>query len=111
MRLRPMSSVILSYSNRISGSEPELYARNGGFEESAENISRIISGHIEYLEGVRDPHDFLRHASWIVDGSPLLARFDQALIHYVIGNEPHAIKSLRALDKEADGWDARAQRH
>src|SRR5713101_2699388 len=83
--LRPITSVILDYSHRISGSEPELYVRRDAFEQSAEIIRNIISEHIEYLQGARHTHDFLRHAGWVVDGSPLLARFDQALIHYVIG--------------------------
>jgi hypothetical protein len=109
--LRPMGGVVLDYSSRVSGSELELYIRREAFEESVEKVLGIISEHIEYLRGVRHPHDFLRHASWIVDGSPLLARFDQALIHYVIGNVPHGIKSLRALNQEADGWDARRRQY
>jgi len=103
--LRPIRFVILDYSDRISGNEPELYIRRDAFEESAEKVRNIIAGHIGYLRGVRHPHDFLRHASWIVDGSPLLARLDQALIHYVIGNVPQSVRVLRALDQEADEWD------
>jgi hypothetical protein len=47
----------------------------------------------------------------VVDGSPLLARFDQALIHYVIGNVQQSVRALRALDKEVDQWDARRQEY
>ena len=107
--LRPMSSVILTYSERISGTEEELYIRRDAFEQSAENVRNIISGHIDYLRGIRHPHDFLRHASWVVDGSPLLQRFDHALIHYLVGNERQSVEALRALDKEVDRWDARRQ--
>jgi hypothetical protein len=109
--LRPITSVVLDYSDRISGDELELYVRRDAFEQSAEDIGNIVSGHIEYLRGIRHPHDFLRHASWVVDGSPLLARFDQALIHYVIGNVPQSVRALRALDKEVDQWDARRQEY
>ena len=107
--LRPMSSVILTYSERISGTEEELYIRRDAFEQSAENVRNIISGHIDYLRGIRQPHDFLRHASWVVDGAPLLQRFDHALIHYLVGNERQSVEALRALDKEVDRWDARRQ--
>jgi hypothetical protein len=109
--LRPINSVILSYSDRISGNKPDLYVRNDAFEKSAENIRTIISEHVEYLRGIRHPDDFLRHASWVVDGSPVLARFDQALMHYVIGNVQQAVEALRALDKEVDGWDARRKEY
>jgi hypothetical protein len=109
--LRPLRTVILSYSDRIQGEEPELYIRRDAFEQSAEKVRDIISGHIEYLRGIRRPHDFLRHAGWVVEGSPLLQRFDQALIHYIIGNVQQSVKVLRALDKEVDSWDARRQEY
>jgi hypothetical protein len=109
--LRPIRSVILDYSDRISGSEPELYIRRDAFEESADKVRDIIAGHIDYLRGVRHPHDFLRHASWVVNGSPLRARLDQALIHHVIGNVPQSVRVLRALDAEADEWDARRREY
>src|SRR5712691_2986703 len=109
--LRPIGSVILDYSNRISGTENELYVRRDAFEQSAESIRTIISEHIEYLRGIRHPHDFLRHASWVVDGSPVLQRLDQALVHYLIGNVPQSVKVLRALDKEVDQWDARRREY
>jgi hypothetical protein len=109
--LRPGGRVILEYSNRISGDELELYVRRDAFEQSAMNIRNIVSDHVEYLRGVRYPHDFLRHASWVVDGSPVMARLDQALIHYVIGNVQYSVGVLRALDKEVDRWDARRQEY
>src|SRR5258708_27467435 len=96
--LRPIDCVILNYSDRISGSEPNLYIRRDAFEESAEKVRDIISGHVEYLRGVRRPADFLRHTSRVMEG-PLLARLDRALIHYVIGNVPQAARMLRALDE------------
>jgi hypothetical protein len=109
--LRPMSSVILDYSNRVSGNEVDLYIRKDAFEQSVENIRNIVCDHIGYLREVRQPHDFLRHTSWVVDGSPLMARFDQALIHYVIGNMQQSVKALRALDKEVDQWDGARQQY
>ena len=109
--LRPISSVILNYSDRISGGKSSLYIRKDSFEESVANIRNIISEHVEYLQGIRHPGDFLRHASWVVDGSPLLARFDQALMHYVIGNVQRSVEGLRALDKEVSGWDARRKEY
>src|ERR1700730_2258817 len=103
--LRPMRRVILNYSDRISGGQPTLYIKKDAFEESAENIRNIISEEVEYLRRIRHPDDFLRHASWVVEGSPLLARFDQALIRYLIGDVQQSVRAFRALDREADRLD------
>jgi hypothetical protein len=109
--LRPIDSVILTYSNRISGTEKELYIKKDAFEQSAENIRNIISKHIDSLRRIRHPHDFLRHACWVADGSPALQRLDQALVHYLIGNVRQAVKALRALEEEVDQWDSRRQEY
>jgi hypothetical protein len=103
--LRPIRRVILNYSDRISGGEPNLYIRKDAFEESAENIRDIISEEVEYLRGIRHPHDFLRHARWVVEGSPLLERFDQALMRYLVGDAQQSVRAFRALDREADQLD------
>jgi hypothetical protein len=103
--------VIPDYSDRISGSEPELYIRKDAFGESAEKVRDIIAGHIDYLRQVRHPADFLRHASWVVEGSPVLQRLVQALIHYVIGNVPQSERALRALNAEVGEWDARRREY
>jgi hypothetical protein len=109
--LRPIGSVILNYSDRISGTEKELYIKKDAFEQSAENIRNIISKHIDSLRRIQRPHDFLRHACWVVDGSPALERLDQALVHYLIGNVRQAVKALRALEEEVDQWDLRRQEY
>jgi len=109
--LRPMTSAVLDYSDRISGREPELYVRKDAFEESARKICDLISAQLERLRGIQHPHDFLRHAAWIQDGSPVLARFDQALMSYLAGNVGHSVDVLRALDAEVDQWDARRQQY
>src|SRR5262245_32422763 len=103
--LRPIKGIRLDYSDRIFGSEPSLYIRRDAFEESAEKVRDIISGHVEYLRGVRQPADFLRHTTRVTEG-PLLARLDRALMPNVIGNVPQAAGMLRALDEEADSWDS-----
>jgi hypothetical protein len=108
---RPISSVILNYSDRIP-ERGEVYINRDAYEKSAEAIHAVISGrHIEYLQGIRHPQDFLRHASWIGDGSPILSRVDRALTYYLIGNVPQSIQSLRALEEEVDQLDARRQEY
>src|SRR5262249_47729207 len=80
--LRPIKGIRLDYSERIFGAEPTLYVRRDAFEESAEMVREIISGHLEDLRGIRRPADFLRHTTRVMEG-PLLARLDRALVHYV----------------------------
>jgi hypothetical protein len=109
---RPIGSIILSYSERISGSQSEIYLNRDDYKKSADDILAIIAGpHIEYLQKVRRPQDFLRHTSWIVDGSPALNRLDHALTHCLIGNTRYAIDVLRAVDREVDQWDAARQKY
>jgi hypothetical protein len=109
--LRPMSSVVLNYSSRISGSEPELYIRDSAFEEAAEKVGEIVNEHIEYLKEIRCPRDFLRHADWVVGRSPALARLDQALVRYIAGDVQQSVMALRALDEEVAQWDEQRRRY
>jgi hypothetical protein len=109
---RPIRTVILSYSERISGSQSEIYLNRDDYEKSADDILAIIAGpHIEYLQKIRRPQDFLRHTSWIVDGSPPLYRLDHALTHCLIGNMRVATDMFRAIDREVDQWDAARQEY
>ena len=109
---RPMGHVILSYSHRISNAGKELYIDGQAYEKSADAIRAIISdGHIEYLRGIQHPRDFLRHASWIGTGSPLLNRVDSALTHFLVGNVCQAVESLHALDTEVDQLEPRQQEY
>jgi hypothetical protein len=104
---RPIRNIILDYSERVSGSQREIYLNRDDYEKSANDIFAIIAGpHIEYLQKIRRPQDFLRHTSWIVDGSPALYRLDHVLTHCLIGNMRHATDMLRAVDREVDQWDA-----
>ena len=108
---RPMSSIFLSYSERIPEREP-IYLNRDDYEKSADEILAIIAGpHIEYLQKIRRPQDFLRHTSWIVEGSPAFNRIDHALTHCLIGNTRYAIDVLRAVDREVDQWDAARQEY
>jgi hypothetical protein len=108
---RPMSGIILNYSDRIP-KDGEVYIDRDDYEKSADRIRAIISGrHIEYLQGIRRPQDFLEHASWIGDGSPILNRLDRALTHYLLGNVQQSTAALRTLDEEVDQLEARQQQY
>ncbi len=104
---RPMSSIILDYSTRIPERGGDVYIDQNAYEKSAEAIRGIIlsEGHLDYLKRIREPHDFLRHTAWIRSGSPLRARFDHALTHYLVGNVRQAIEALRRLGTEVDQLD------
>jgi hypothetical protein len=108
---RPMSGVILNYSDRIP-EDGEVYIDRDDYEKSADRICAIISGrHIEYLQGIQRPKDFFQHTSWIGNDSPILNRLDRALTHYLLGNVQQAIDALRALDEEVDQLEARRQQY
>jgi hypothetical protein len=106
-----MRYVILTYSDRIPETGQDVYIDRSAYEKSAAAIRAIIVGerHLEYLQTIRHPQDFLRHASWIKDGSPLLQRFDHALTRYLVGNVGQSVEALRALDAEIDQLDERRQ--
>jgi hypothetical protein len=107
---RPISSVILNYSDRIPETG-EIYIKPDALQESADHIRAIIEQHVAYLRTIETPADFLRHASWIVDGSPILSRIDRALALYLAGDTSRSTESLRALKAEADRLDARRREY
>jgi hypothetical protein len=103
---RPIRTLILDYSERIPERQKIRLDRED-YEKSADDILAIIAGpHLDYLQKIRRPQDFLRHTSWIVDESPPLYRLDHALTHSLIGNLSQATDMLRSIDREVDRWDA-----
>jgi hypothetical protein len=109
---RPMSGVVLDYSNRISEDGEEIYVDKDDYETSADRIGAIISGrHIEYVQRIRRPQDFLEHTSRVGYDSPILHRLDRALTHYLLGNVRQSVDALRALDEEVDQLEARRQQY
>jgi hypothetical protein len=109
---RPMTGVVLNYSNRIPEDGEEIYIDGDDYEKSADRIRAIIRGrHIEYLHGIRRPQDFLEHASWIGNDSPILNRIDRALTQYLLGNMQQSINALQALSEEVDQLEARQQQY
>ena len=102
---RPMSRVLLDYSRRIPESGEEIYIKRDAYKESADAIRAIICEHVEYLQGVRRPQDFLRHVEGIVDRSSINFRFDLALTCYRVGKMRDCAEILRALDVEVDQLD------
>jgi hypothetical protein len=107
---RPIRSVILNYSDRIPETG-EIYIKPDALQQSADHIRAIIEQHVAYLRSIETTADFLRHASWIVDGSPILSRIDRALALYLAGDASRSAESLRALKAEADRLDARRREY
>lgn len=105
---RRIGHVILDYSIRIP-ERGELYIKDPG--ESASLIGQIIKDHIAYLRSVETPADFLRHASWIGEGSNILHRLDRALTLYLMGEMKLGMDLLRALKAEVDQLDERRREY
>jgi hypothetical protein len=102
---RPMRSVFLDYSNRIPESGEDVYINSNAYKASADVIRAIISEHLEYLQAVRRPQDFLRHIGRMIGNSSINFRFDLALTYYRVGNVLQCKEILRALDIEVDQLD------
>jgi hypothetical protein len=110
---RPMSGVILTYGDRISKGGEDLYVDKNSLDKSAAAIREMIvdEGHLEYLQKIQSPQDFLQHASWISDGSPILPRLDRALTRYLAGDEQQSFEAIRALRAEIDRLDKKRQEY
>jgi hypothetical protein len=102
---RPMRSVFLDYSTRISANGQDIYIDEKAYKESAAAIRTIIEGHIEYLQQVRSPRDFLRHIEPMVGSRTSNVRFDLALTYLRIGQVRKSKDILRVLDIEVDQLD------
>ena len=102
---RPMRSVILDYSDRIPQTGEDIYI-NDTSEDSANTIRDLIGEHLEYLQSVRRPQDFLRHVGRMIGNSSINFRFDLALTFYRIGDLGRCRNMLRVLDEDVDKLDS-----
>jgi hypothetical protein len=110
---RPMTAVPLIYGDRISMGGEDIYIDRSAFEKSAAAIRSIIveGGHLEYLQKIRTPLEFLQHASWVSDESPILPRLDRALTRYLVGDERQSFAVIKNLGSEIDRLDNKRQEY
>jgi hypothetical protein len=101
---RPMSSIILDYSDRIPQSGGDIYIKDTS-QESANAIRAIVGEHLGYLRGVRRPEDFFRHIARMIGNSSINFRFDLALTYYRIGDIGQCRDMLRILTLDVDKLD------
>jgi hypothetical protein len=108
---RRMRHAILDYSTRIPEGD-KVHIDRKAYQKSAHVVRGIIeNGHLDYLRRVRGPQDFLQHASWITDGSPILQRLDKALTDYLVGDVQEPFAFLRALNAEVNRMTPRQREH
>jgi hypothetical protein len=94
---RPVNSVILNYSERISKGGKFRITRQS-LSQAAEHVLAAISpGHLSYLRRVRGPKEFLKHVGWMAGNTTLNFNVDLALTHYLLGEVDQCIKILERL--------------
>jgi hypothetical protein len=103
---RPISSVILNYSSRVSEPGKDIFIDPNAFAQSVEVIRNIIVENLEFVRGVKTPQDFLRHIEWQICNATILFRIDLALTYYFVGRIEEAIAIFDSLDIEANQLDA-----
>jgi hypothetical protein len=99
---RPMTFVVLNYSQRISGAEGTFRIDRDAYDNSAERMLPFVTENLEFLRARKSPSDFLEHILARNGGSEERLRFDLALTHYRVGNSAHAAQLLRDLDGELE---------
>ena len=99
---RRMSSVFLDYSTRIPESGREIYVNDTKLQESVATLRKIIAEHIESLEGIRTPEDFLRHVGRMIGNTTINFRFDLALTYYLTGDLRQCMELIRAVKIDVD---------
>lgn len=98
---RPVNTIILNYSKRISKGDKFRLTRPG-LNQTAERIAAVMShGHLSYLRKVKGPKEFLNHVNWMAGNTTVNFRIDLALTHYMVGNVPECIKILESIPVEA----------
>jgi hypothetical protein len=98
---RPVNSVILNYSKRISINGGKIRITRQGLKQDSERIAALIgSGHLRYLRRVKGPKEFLDHVSWMIGNTTMTFNLDLALTYYMLGNVDQCIKIFKDLPRE-----------
>jgi hypothetical protein len=101
---RPGEHVFLNYSTMISGGHAGLFwIDEAAKAESAAAVLSAIGPHIEMVERLRSPRDFLGYISWMAGTSVLTIRMDFGLTHYLLGNIREALIIFRGIDMDSAG--------
>lgn len=99
---RPVNTVILNYSKRISIDGGKLRLTRQGLKQTAERIETIIgAGHFRYLRRVSGPKEFLGHVKWMTGNTSMTFNLDLALTHYMLGNVDRCIEIMRGISLES----------
>jgi hypothetical protein len=100
---RPMRHVILDYSDRIlPESGEDILLKEDNFQASLDLIRPLIIKHMNYLQSVRRPVDFLRHIDWMIGNQSAHFLLDLALTYFRVGRRRESSDILRKLAQEVD---------
>jgi hypothetical protein len=100
---RPMRHVILNYSDRIfPETGGDIYVHEDTFDASVDLIRSLIIIHMNYLQRIRRPEDFLGHVEWMRGNDSDHFLMDIALTFFRVGRADECGDILRKLARELD---------
>jgi hypothetical protein len=95
------SRLILNYSHRIPKGDYVRLSKDAP-DQSAVEVTRIISDDLPKLEVIRDPRDFLDYVGWMIGNDTPGFMLDLAVTYFLIGRYPEAVLTLGEIPAAVD---------
>lgn len=100
---RPMRHVILNYSDRIfPETGDDIYVNKETFDASVDLIRSLIIKHMNYLQSIRRPEEFLGHIDWMMGNDSDHFLMDLALTYFRVGRADECRAIVRKLAQKVD---------
>lgn len=99
---RPLESIILSYSDDITGGG-YIHVDRSNYEAAARTVLERVGSQLTRLQELRLPHHFLDHIAYMSGNSNVNVRLDFGLTHYLVGNVELARRIFCNLAADLDG--------
>lgn len=103
------SQKILNYSKRIPNGA-YVHLSKEAPDESAAEVTRVISEDIPKLDVIRNPRDFLDHVAWMIGNPSPGFLLDLAVTYFLIGRYHEAELALGEIPSEAEKQIVRYRR-
>lgn len=95
------SRLVFNYSKRIPRGA-YVHLSKGELEQSAVEVTRIISDDMPKLEPIREPRDFLECVGWMIGNESPAFLFDLGVTYFLIGRFHESVSTLSEIPVEID---------
>lgn len=95
------SRLVLNYSKRIPNGA-YVHLSRGEPEQSAAEVTRIISDDIPKLDAIREPRDFLDCIGWMIGNNNPGFLLDLAATYFLVGRCHEALSALSEIPAEVE---------